>query len=179
MKGIVFNLLEECVVREHGEDTWDALLEAAQLDGVYTSLGNYPDEQLGALVGAASETLAVPSDEVVRWFGQRALPHFADRYPALFEPHDDVRSFVLTLNEIIHPEVRKLYPGADTPDFVFDTSSPERLVMDYTSPRRLCAFAEGLILGTAEFYGERVELSQSECMNRGDERCRIAIATML
>ena len=30
MKGIVFNLLEEVVRREYGEDTWDSLLEAAK-----------------------------------------------------------------------------------------------------------------------------------------------------
>ena len=40
---VVFNLLEEIVVREHGEETWDLLLERAGLGGVYTSLGNYPD----------------------------------------------------------------------------------------------------------------------------------------
>lgn len=178
MKGIVFNLLEEIVVREHGEDTWDSVLDGAGLDGVYTSLGNYPDEQLGALVGAASQALSLPADEVVRWYGRNALPLLAERYPELFEAHRDVRSFVLTLNEIIHPEVRKLYPGADTPDFVFDTSSSERLVMDYTSSRRLCAFAEGLLLGAGDFYDERLEISQSECMNRGDERCRIEIVTV-
>lgn len=178
MKGIVFSLLEECVVGEYGEDTWDSLLESAGLDGAYTSLGNYPDEQLGALVGAASDALSLPPDDIVRWYGRNALPLLAVRYPALFERHDDVRSFVLTLNDIIHPEVRKLYPGADTPYFDFDSSSPDRLVMDYTSKRRLCAFAEGLILGAADFYDERVVLSQSECMNRGDERCRITIAPL-
>lgn len=176
MKGVVFNMLEEVVSREYGEDTWDALLEGAELDGVYTSLGNYPDEQLGALVGVASQALSLSPQEVIRWFGHQSLPLFADRYPALFEPHTNVRSFVLTLNEIIHPEVRKLYAGAQPPEFVFDVSSPDRLLMDYRSPRRLCAFAEGLILGAGDHYGEAVQVTQYECMNRGDERCRIEIA---
>jgi hypothetical protein len=56
MKGIVFNLLEEVVRRAYGEDTWDTLLEAAGLDGVYTSLGNYPHEELLQLVTAVQET---------------------------------------------------------------------------------------------------------------------------
>ena len=47
------------------------------------------------------------------------MPLFAVRYPQFFEPHDCTRSFVLTLNDIIHPEVRKLYPGADVPEFDF------------------------------------------------------------
>jgi len=175
MKGIVFNLLEEIVVREHGEETWELLLDRAGVAGVYTSLGNYPDADLTALVGAAAEALDLPADDVVRWFGRHALPLLAARYPALFEPHTDARSFVLTLNEIIHPEVRKLYPGAETPAFSFDASQPDRLVMDYRSSRRLCAFAEGLLLGAADHYGQTIAIEQPECMERGDDRCLIAI----
>jgi predicted hydrocarbon binding protein len=175
MKGIVFNLLEEIVVREHGEEIWEQLLDGAGLDGVYTSLGNYPDADLGALVAAATSALSLPADEVVRWFGRHALPLLAERYPALFEPHEDVRSFVLTLNEIIHPEVRKLYPGADTPVFVFDVSDPQRVVMEYRSARRLCAFAEGLLLGAGDHWAQPVAVAQPACMNRGDDRCLIEI----
>lgn len=175
MKGIVFNLLEEIVAREHGEDTWDALLDAAGVEGTYTSLGNYRDEDLFALVAAASQALGLPADDVVRWYGRNALPLLADRYPGFFEPHRDARSFVLTLNEIIHPEVRKLYPGAETPYFTFDASQPARLVLDYRSSRRLCAFAEGLLIGAGDHFGQAVAVEQSECMNRGDDRCLIAI----
>jgi hypothetical protein len=38
VKGIVYNLLEEVVSAEHGEDTWDVLVDAAGVDGIYTSL---------------------------------------------------------------------------------------------------------------------------------------------
>ena len=67
------------------------------------------------------------------------MPLFAERYPQLFEPHDCTRSFVLTLNDIIHPEVRKLYPGADVPEFDFGIRDDDRLVMGYRSPRKLCS----------------------------------------
>ena len=101
----------------------------------------------------------MPADDVVSWFGRNALPLFAERYPQLFEPHDSTRSFVLTLNDIIHPEVRKLYPGADVPEFDFDVRD-ELLVMGYRSPRKLCSFAEGLLLGAADHYGERLTIEQ-------------------
>ena len=175
MKGVVFNLLEQLVARDFGEDTWDALLDASGLDGVYTSLGSYPDEHLAELVSAASDALAMPADDVVIWFGRNALPLFAGRYPQLFEPHDSARSFVLTLNDIIHPEVRKLYPGADVPEFDFDARDG-LLVMGYRSPRKLCSFAEGLLLGTADHYGERLTIEQPYCMKRGDDQCVVEIA---
>ncbi len=176
MKGIIFNLLQETVSHEYGADTWDALLETTGLDGAYTSLGNYPDEQLVALVGAASAALKLPADAVVRWFGGRALPILARKYPAFFQRHRSTRSFILTLNGIIHPEVRKLYPGADTPDFEFDASSPEVLVMTYRSKRKLCALAEGLIEGAAHEFHETVHIEHPECMHRGDPHCRLDLA---
>jgi hypothetical protein len=175
VKGIVFNVLEEIVTREHGEDAWDDLLDDARLGGSYTSLGNYGDEDLTRLVDAASARLGVPPNDIVRWFGRNAAPRFRERYPGFFAPHDSTRPFVLTLNEIIHPEVRKLYPGADVPVFDFDTSSEEVLVMGYHSARKMCAFAEGLLQGAGDVFGERVTIEQPVCMNRGDEHCRLEI----
>jgi hypothetical protein len=171
LKGVVFNLLEEIVSRDYGEDAWDELLDAAGLDGAYTSLGGYPDGDLGALVTAASSSLGMPPDDVVRWFGRNALPLLAAGHPHFFAAHDSARPFIMTLNDIIHPEVRKLYPGADVPVFDFDASADEVLVMGYSSPRQLCAFAEGLIEGAADHFGQTVSIEQRQCMKRGDSKC--------
>lgn len=176
MKGIVFNLLEEIVQKTYGEDTWDDLLEKADLDGAYTSLGSYPDEHLGRLVSVTAHALNLSPEAVVCWVGREALPLMAVRFPDFFTPHSSTRSFVLTLNDIIHPEVRKLYPGADVPEFGFDTSSPDTLIMRYSSARKMCAFAQGLIEGAAAHYGEQAEFHQSQCMHRGDRECIFEIA---
>jgi heme-NO-binding protein len=175
VKGVVFNLLEEVVTRDYGEDTWDRLLESAGVDGAYTSLGGYPDADLFGLVAAASEALDKEPDEIIRWFGREALPLLAASYPQFFEPHDSAKPFVLTLNDIIHPEVRKLYPGADVPVFDFNATN-ETLLMGYQSERQLCSFAEGLIEGAADHYGERASIEQPRCMKRGDEKCLLEIS---
>ncbi len=176
MKGIIFNLLEAAVTQAHGEKTWDDLLDAAELDGVYTSLGNYPDEDLFKLVGAASAALDLPPNVVVRWFGVQALPLLAEKYAGFFEGHTSTRPFILTLNRIIHPEVRKLYPGADPPNFEFDTTSPDLLILSYYSKRKLCALAEGFVEGAAAHFGETVTIAHSLCMHRGDGHCRIELS---
>jgi hypothetical protein len=176
VKGIVFNLLELAVSHEHGEEAWDDLLDAAGLTGAYTSLGSYPDEDLRKLVEAASAALGMPAASVVRWFGRRALPVLAQVYPGFFAPHTDTRSFLLTLNDIIHPEVRKLYPGADVPEFAFEQSPDGDIRMGYDSPRKLCTFAEGLIEGAASHFGEHVSITQPECMLRGEARCQLEIS---
>ena len=57
MKGIIFNLVEDVVRSHYGDDMWDDIIDAAGVDGSYTSLGTYPDADLLAVVGAASRLL--------------------------------------------------------------------------------------------------------------------------
>ena|SRR5579872_4899447 len=175
MKGIVFNLLEEVVCDHHGVATWDKLLEAAEVEGAYTSLGSYPDIEMTRLVDAASTALKLSSDSVLRWFGRNAMPLLAQRYPAFFEPHRSARPFILTLNSIIHPEVRKLYAGAHCPHFHFEEDSDRALLMGYRSPRRLCALAHGFIEGAAAHYHETAEVEHRQCMSHGDDRCVLRV----
>jgi len=170
IKGIIFNLLEEVVCREFGHDKWDRLLEAADDDGVYTSLGSYSDDKIFALLKAASDELGLSSHDVLRWFGRHAMPLLAERYPSFFAA-PNTRAFVLTLNDMIHPEVRKLYPGAYVPTFDFDSASPDVLLMGYHSQRQLCALAHGFIDGAADYFNEEAVVEQTECMHRGDARC--------
>ena len=171
MKGIIFNLLEETTTAEHGEDHWDDLLDATGTAGSYTSLGSYEDEELVALVGAQARATHTEPACVLSRFGESATPLLADRYEPFFSPHPDTRTFLLTLNDVIHADVRKLYHGANPPHFDMDESDPSRLVMTYRSERRLCALAEGLIQGAARYYGEHVTIEQPQCMLKGDDHC--------
>ena len=172
MKGLIFNLLEEVVVAEHGDDVWDGILETAGLEGAYTAVGSYADGEFVALLTALSTALARTPEELLRWFGAKAIPMLALRYPIFFEGHTSTQSFLLTLNNVIHAEVRKLYADADVPVFEFDSPNGDgTLIVGYRSARRLCALAEGFIDGAAAHFGERVAIEQSRCMHRGDESC--------
>ncbi len=173
MKGVIFNLAEQVVTDAYGADTWDALLDDARLDGVFTTLGSYPDEQLVALVSAASARLGAPPTDVVRVIGEGALPILAERYPAFFAPHTSTRPFLLTLNDIIHPEVLKLYPGADVPEFGFQQQGEDVLLLEYRSRRQLCSLAEGFIAGAASHYGQSVVIDQPSCMLQGADFCML------
>lgn len=172
MKGIIFNVAEHVVTDEHGADAWDDLLVAAGVDGVYTAVGNYPDEQFSAIVSAAARTRGETTQDVERWIGRRGMPLLAERYSDFFEP-SDARAFVLTLNDVIHPEVRKLYPDVNVPNFDYHDVGATTLVVEYQSERRMCGFAEGLILGAVDWYGESAVVSQDACMHEGATACLI------
>jgi hypothetical protein len=178
MKGIIFNLLEEVVTQEHGEEAWEDLLDRSGVEGAYTSLGSYPDQEFVALLQALPGDVGPTPGDLVRWFGRAAIPLLAQRYPVFFEGHDSTRSLLQALNNIIHPEVRKLYPGAEVPIFDLDPipgrDLPDHVVvLGYRSARRLCALAEGFVQGVADHFGEQVAIEQPRCMLRGDERCAL------
>ncbi|MDP9100975.1 MAG: heme NO-binding domain-containing protein [Actinomycetota bacterium] len=172
MKGIIFNLTEEVVRDAYGEDAWDAVLDGAGLDGSWTSLGSYPDEYFSKVVTSAAALLGVDESTVLRTVAQGAMPLLATRYPHFFE-HPDASAFVLTLNDVIHPEVKKLYPGATPPEFDVRRESDSALVMRYQSARKLCALAEGFVQGAATHYGQTVEITQTQCMLLGGDLCLV------
>jgi len=174
LKGIIFNLLEEVVIRHCDEEMWDQLLDATNLDGAYTSLGSYPDSQLEALVASAGSTLGRSRNECLQWFGRVAMPLLAERCPGFFRDHCTTLPFLISVNDI-HPEVRKIHPGALCPVFRFEHAPDGALRLGYESPRQLCALAEGFIEGAADHFGETATIKHLRCTAGGDSECVLNI----
>lgn len=175
MKGIILNLVEDVVRHEHGEVYWDEVVDASGLAASYTSLGTYPDHEVETLARAVAEREGATPAEVIRHVGHQGMAILAERYPGFFAPHTELRTFLLSLNAVVHPEVRRLYPGAVIPEVEHSAPEPGVIELGYTSARGRCDLAEGLVLGAADHYGERVVVSQPVCVHRGDDHCVIRV----
>ncbi len=157
MKGVIYNAVEDAVTKLYSADTWDDLLDEAGLSGEYTSLGNYDDGQLTALVGAACKATGHQPDELVKVVGEHAFPYLFERHPELVSA-TGTHAFLRAVNDIIHPEVLKLYPDSNPPEFEFEDRPDGALRLTYRSARRLGTLAEGLIRGAAKQFGEEVDV---------------------
>lgn len=173
MKGVIFNVVEDAVVAGRGDDAWDAVLERSGLDGSWTAIGDYDDAELLALVEATAGMLGLDADELTRRLGHDALLGLAERYPAFLAPHAETIPFLLTLNDVIHPEVRKLHPTARPPRFAFERTGERELVVVYESHRTLCRLADGMIRGAATRYGEVAQVVHEACTRDGAPHCRL------
>ncbi len=173
MKGVVFNLLEDMVEKNFGVEVWDALLDETGQDGVYVSSESYPDEMLFALVVAAHEKSGIPINDLVRAFGEFLFPQFYKDNQEFFKPGLTLKSFLLLVDRVIHVEVRKLHPDAGLPQFEYVDEDDSELTMIYTSPRKLCMLAEGLIAGAAMHFDEDYTLTHDKCMHDGEASCEL------
>jgi predicted hydrocarbon binding protein len=177
MKGIIFRLLNQMVEDRLGLEVWTKILEKVNphSGGVYTTAGTYPDEELLSLVGELSQVSGKPAEQLVYAFGEYMLPQLAKAYPGFFEGMAP-KPFLLSIHDVIHVEVKKLYPDADLPTIEYENPAADRLVMKYQSPRKLCRLAEGLIDGTAKHFDTKIRRKQTKCLLQGDDHCRFELS---
>ena len=119
--------------------------------------------------------MKVPEQDLIFAFGQYLLGRFADIHPEFFENHD-IKSFLKTVHDVIHVEVKKLHPDAVLPNFDYEDPGPDQLTMLYRSPRGLCALAEGLVSGAAQHFGASVSSTHDICMHQGEDHCRLDLS---
>jgi hypothetical protein len=175
VKGIVFNIVEDVVDETLPDQSWDDAVEAAGVRGAYTSLGSYPDQDLVAIVGALSESTGLDVADVLRHAGRHGFAQLAMRHPDLLDGVGSLTELLEHLDDVIHPEVHKLYPDAQTPRFRVDADSGDGLLLHYESSRQLCMLAEGLVAGAADHFGVSVDITQPRCTLRGDDACTIEV----
>lgn len=171
MKGIIFNLFEDQVEADGGAAAWDELLDAADLEGGYSAIGDYPTGELTALTAARSRQTGCGDQLVLRSFGHSALTSLAEQFPVFFTPHVRTRDFMLTLNDVIHPQVRKLHAAARPPEFDFTVIGEDQLRIVYRSDRQLCSMAEGMIAGAATYFRETARITHEQCVRSGAAHC--------
>ncbi len=171
------NLLNEMVEQQMGMAEWNAVLDETGYSGSYTAAGLYDDAELLTIVGTLSERSGIPISDLVFAFGQFMFPAFSERYPELIDKDMGFLNFLATIDEVIHVEVKKLYPDASTPDFEHQRITENSLLLRYHSERQLCRLAEGLISGAAEFFDETYELTHEPCMHQGADHCGLLVKT--
>lgn len=154
MKGIVFTEFMEMVEQTFSVDMLDDVIDDAQLpnSGAYTAVGTYDHSELVRMVVSLSARSNVPVPQLVHAFGRHMFGRFHLLFPAFFKGVPNVVTFLYGIEEIIHAEVRKLYPDAQLPRFECQLT-PQGLDMVYLSPRHFEDLAHGLIDGAISHWG--------------------------
>ena len=174
MKGVVFNMLEEFVIETTDEETFEEILDECSFitKEPFVGPGTYPDEDLLELVSKTIAKLDLPLPDALKAFGKWSFPKLAEKVPGWLTDYDHPKKFLLTVEEIVHVEVRKLYKDADPPRFDFEDPGPDQLVINYQSGRQLYDFMDGLIEGVAEHFDTPIAYTREMVGDNGDKFCK-------
>ena len=177
MKGIVFCEFLEFVAQRFGDDMVDDVIEDCALasGGAYTAVGTYDPAEMVALCRALAARTERSVDALLQLFGGHLSESFARGYPGFFTRSVNFFDFLESIEAYIHVEVRKLYPDAELPTFTVQERSARRLVMDYRSPRRLAALAQGLIEGVAPRFGVSARVRREPLAGPDGEPVRFTV----
>ncbi|MFT4600298.1 MAG: hypothetical protein ACI857_000472 [Arenicella sp.] len=170
MKGIVFTEFLELVENKFGLETVEEVISACELatDGAYTSIGTYDHKEMFQMVAVLSKTKNISVPDLLDIYGEHFFSVVAKGYPQ-FVQKNDLFYFLESIDNYIHPEVLKLYPDAELPNFDSEVN-PERseLILIYTSKRAMSHFAIGLIKGASKHYDQRLDIEVVSSRDNGE-----------
>jgi hypothetical protein len=170
MHGLIHSELKRFTETTYGVAAWKAVLErAGYKDKMYLTVKPYADEEALAIVAAASELLDLPPATVLEAFGRFTAPALMRMYASKVDPSWGTLEMLLNTEHTIHTVVRSTQPGAEPPTLRFERVDGESVRLEYRSPRGMSAVAKGIIQGVADFYGDVVEITESELPENGTE----------
>ncbi len=137
--------------------------------------GVYPDADAVAMLGDLAAAAGRPLPNLVTEFGEFLAPHLAKVAGAFIEPDWKTLDLIEHTEAIIHRMVRSTNPGAAPPVLEVFRSAPDEIQVVYSSRRRLCSLATGIIRGLAAHFHEQVAIEEPSCMLRGDPFCSFVI----
>ena len=164
MKGIVFTEFLEMVEQRFSPEIADRLIDESDLPsgGIYTAVGTYEHTEIVTMVSKLSEISGLPISVLINAFGQYLFGRFYALYPHFFEGVNRSLDFLGRIEDVIHVEVKKLYPDAQLPRFDIVRLDEQSLIMTYHSDRHLGDLAEGLIQSCIAHFGETIDVQRDD-----------------
>src|SRR5438552_2482238 len=149
MHAVIHLALKKFMEAKYGSPQWLRFLDLAALPSAlpYVRLGQYPDEELEAIIAVAARETETPVETLVEEFGFAIAPDLITMYPRLIKPEWRTLDLLANTEETIHQIVRQRQPGMRPALLQCERLSPQEVRITYTSSRRLCALALGIIRG--------------------------------
>jgi hypothetical protein len=179
MHGIIFAELKKFVHSRLPPGAWEQIAERAGIARLSNLASEvYPDEELVALVSAAVDLSGVPAPTLLEQFGEFIVPDLLKVYGGFVNRRWTALDLLANTESVIHRAVRLRDPRATPPALRIARLTPSAVIITYTSPRRLCALAKGLIRGVGRHYEEELAIEETSCMHAGAGACTL-VATRI
>ncbi|MEM6821343.1 MAG: heme NO-binding domain-containing protein [Verrucomicrobiota bacterium] len=178
MKGVVFTEFLEMVEDQFSDEIADELLDSCDLPsgGTYTAVGTYDHSEMVTLIVRLSELTGQSTPELIHVFGLYLFGRFTVLYPSFLEGVNSCMDFLEGIEDIIHAEVKKLYPDAQLPKFDVERPDRDTLIMIYRSERHLGDLAHGLIEQCITHFGESIHVKREDLEDQEGSPVRFTLS---
>jgi hypothetical protein len=173
MQGVILEEMRLYVANQFGEAVSGQMLERAgrTADHQYDPDQAYPDAELGLLALRTAEVTGKSIPEVLAGFGEAMVPDMFKYYSILVNPRWSFDDFLLGMEPVLHAAMQLHTPGALPAKVQATRTAPDTVRVVYDSPLRACAAVLGIIRGAATHYGVDVNITEDQCVLRGDPVC--------
>ena len=177
VQGLIFFFLQKFAdVAATGSTSWKGVRASTATSAArYLPSGVYPDADAVAILTTIAETTGRPLPTILEEFGEFLAPHLVKVAGPVVDPAWRTLDLIEHTEAIIHTMIRTTTPGAAPPVLETARQSPDELHLVYSSARRLCPLAVGLMRGIAAHYRETIRIEQPSCLLRGDPFCSFVI----
>ncbi len=177
MRGYIFRALMGYAEERFGSLASEKMLDNADLSrhGAYTAVGQYPIEELVALVDALCDVTGAARKDVLTECGRRSVAYVIDTQSSKGEKPKSLVSLLASLEDLIHANYAKLYPGAEVPSLTFRVNDDRWAEMNYHSQRPLADLAEGLILGALDYLHVSTDVVREDLPPRDGHAARFMV----
>lgn len=160
MKGVIAMSLGEMVAKNFGQDKWTAILKDVGLPPTtrFMATDNTDEAQVHSLIKSTCKVLNVSLTQAAEAFGEHWCTDFAPRiYKPYFRGAKGAKDLLMKMKGI-HEQVTATIPNAKPPVFNFEDIGPNKLIMEYSSPRHLEDIWVGLIKGVGKHFKEKLSI---------------------
>jgi hypothetical protein len=135
--------------------------------GAYSRVGHYDYQELIQLLTESVASTNHEAEYLLTAFSDHLFGVFKRDYQVFFEGVSSAAQMLSNIDDHIHVEVKKLYPDAELPKFVY-TESDDEIILEYTSPRPLAAVADALVGACIKYFGNKEtvihrDISEDQC----------------
>lgn len=159
MKGTVVSTWIKTCRKLYGDSITNSALKAVNYpeDVMFSPLDDVEDQKVVQFITNISKKVNKNYDEVWDAIGYDNVYTFHNGYPAFFRPKNAFK-FLSSMNDV-HQIVIKKFAGAKPPILDMVPLGNHKAKLTYRSKRGMFPYFLGLIRGTADHYGEKIEVN--------------------
>lgn len=162
MKGILLSIFTDMIEEKYGYEILEEIIDKADLESeaIYLRAGTYSSEELFLMSEILSKKIKISISELLVIYGEFAFRKLIESYPQFVE-NKKAKEFLSSVDQVIHAELKKIYPKAKFPNLRVEDSDSTQLTIYYSSKRNLPSLMKGLIQGASIYFKEKISINVS------------------